>query len=123
MSIPRPALLFSIKSFIAGMLALYAALAADLANPAWSVVTAYIVAQSHAGASVSKATWRVLGTFVGACASILMVPPLVQTPFLLSLVIASWLGLCVFFSVADRTSRGYFSRWPAIPVASSFSRS
>jgi len=106
-SIPRAAVIFSLKSFLAGMLALYIALRAGLENPAWSVVTAYIVAQPHAGATVSKGVYRMCGTFVGACASVFMVPPLVQTPLLLGLAIAAWLGACVFLHMLDRTARGY----------------
>lgn len=105
--IPRSALVFSTKSFLAGMLALYVALLTGLENPAWSVVTAYIVAQPHAGAALSKAGYRLVGTFIGAWAAILMVPPLVHAPALLGLSIAAWLGACVFASLADRSPRGY----------------
>ena len=105
--IPRSALVFSAKSFLAGMLALYVALLTGLENPAWSVVTAYIVAQPHAGAALSKAGYRLVGTFIGAWAAILMVPPLVHAPALLGLSIAAWLGACVFASLADRSPRGY----------------
>ncbi len=106
-NIPRSAVVFSAKNFLAGMLALYIALRSGLENPAWSVVTAYIVAQPHAGASISKATYRVCGTVAGACAAVLMVPPLVQMPALLNAGIALWLGVCVAVSVADRTPRSY----------------
>lgn len=108
LNIPRSAVIFSIKSFLAAMIALYIALAAGLDNPAWSVVTAYVVAQSHAGASLSKASYRIAGTFVGAMVSIFIVPPLVQHPILLSLAISLWLGVCVSLSLIDRTARSYF---------------
>jgi len=108
LNIPRSAVIFSGKNLIAGMCALYIALAAGLENPAWAVVTAYIVAQPHAGASLSKATFRLAGTFVGVCVAIFMVPPLVQTPALLNLTLAIWLGICVAASLIDRTSRSYF---------------
>ncbi|WP_454844524.1 FUSC family protein [Pseudomonas veronii] len=107
LNIPRSAIVFSLKNFLSGMIALYIALAAGFENPAWAVVTAYVVAQPHAGASLSKATYRVGGTFVGACAAIFMVPPLVQTPLLLSLVLAVWLGACVSASMIDRSARSY----------------
>lgn len=107
LNISRQATLFSLKNFLAGMLALYIALRSGLENPAWSVVTAYIVAQPHAGATVSKGVYRMCGTFAGACASVFMVPPLVQTPALLLLAIAAWLALCVFLQLVDRTARGY----------------
>jgi uncharacterized membrane protein YccC len=104
---PSLAIIFSCKCLLAGMLALYIAFRAGLENPAWSVVTAYIVAQPHAGATVSKGIFRMCGTFVGACAAVFMVPPLVQTPALLCVAIALWLAVCVFLQLTDRTARGY----------------
>lgn len=118
LNIPRSAVIFSAKNFIAGMWALYVALASGLENPAWAVVTAYIVAQPHSGASLSKATFRIAGTFVGVCAAIFMIPPLVQSPPLLNLTLAIWLGACVTASLIDRTSRSYFLRWRGIPAVS-----
>lgn len=106
-NIPRSAVVFSLKSFLAGMLALYIALGTGLDNPSWAVVTTYVVAQAHAGAVVSKAVYRTIGTFAGACASVLMVPPLVDSPQLLSVTIALWIGLCVALQMIDRTARGY----------------
>ncbi|WP_336957948.1 FUSC family protein [Sphingobium aquiterrae] len=102
-----PAALFSIKCFIAAMLALYISFSIGLERPYWSFLTSYIVAQPLAGAVISKAVFRVIGTIVGAAATVLMVPPLANAPELLSLAFASWLALCVFISLLDRTPRAY----------------
>lgn len=102
-----PAAIFSLKAFAAAILAAYISFTIGLERPYWAFLTAYIVAAPLAGAVVSKALFRVIGTFVGAAASVLMVPPLVNSPELLTLVLAAWLGLCVFVSLLDRTPRGY----------------
>ncbi|WP_232494189.1 FUSC family protein [Novosphingobium kaempferiae] len=102
-----PAAIFSIKALMAAMLAAYISFSIGLERPYWAFITAYIVAAPLAGAVVSKALFRVVGTFVGATASVLMVPPLAHSPELLSMAIACWLALCVFVSLLDRTPRGY----------------
>ena len=99
--------LFSVKCFVAAMLAYYIALRIGLTRPYWAVTTSYIVAQPLAGAVLSKAVFRVIGTVVGATAAVVLVPNLVNTPALLSLALALWLGLCLYVSLLDRTPRAY----------------
>lgn len=99
--------LFSLKSFIAAMLAYYIALKIGLTHPYWAVSTSYIVAQPLAGAVISKAVFRLIGTVLGAAAAVVLVPNLVNAPELLSLALALWLGLCLFISLQDRTPRSY----------------
>jgi len=102
-----PAALFSLKCFAAAMLALYVALSIGLERPYWAFLTSYIVAQPLAGAVISKAVFRIIGTLTGAIFSVAVVPPLVNAPELLSLAMALWLALCVFVSLLDRTPRSY----------------
>ncbi|QYE33810.1 FUSC family protein [Polymorphobacter sp. PAMC 29334] len=99
--------LFSVKCFFAAMLAYYLALRIGLTHPYWAVTTSYIVAQPLAGAVLSKALFRVVGTVLGAIAAVVLVPTLVDTPVLLSLALALWLGLCLYISLLDRTPRAY----------------
>jgi uncharacterized membrane protein YccC len=101
------AAVFSIKAYLAAMLAMYLALSIGLQRPYWAFLTSYIVAQPLAGAVVSKAMFRVIGTFVGALAAVAMVPTLDNSPELLTLAIGLWLALCVFVSLLDRTPRAY----------------
>lgn len=102
-----PAALFSLKCLAASMLALFVAFSIGLERPYWAFLTSYIVAQPMAGAVISKALFRIIGTFTGAMFAVAVVPPLVNSPELLSLAMASWTGLCVFVSLLDRTPRGY----------------
>ena len=100
-------MLFSLKCFIASMLALYVALAAGLPRPFWAMMTAYIVASPFSGAVRSKALFRVCGTLIGCAATIIMVPRMANAPELLSLALACWVGLCLYVSLLDRTPRSY----------------
>src|SRR6478752_3308210 len=100
-------IIFSVKTFIAAMMALMIGFAADLPRPYWALATVYITSQPLAGATRSKAIYRVVGTLIGAIASIAFVPALVNSPELLSLAIAAWVGLCLYVSLLDRTPRSY----------------
>jgi uncharacterized membrane protein YccC len=102
-----PAAIFSLKALAAALLAAYISFSIGLERPYWAFLTSYIVAAPLAGAVISKALFRVIGTFIGAAAAVIMVPPLAHSPELLTLAIASWLALCVFVSLLERTPRGY----------------
>lgn len=99
--------LFSVKTFAASMLALYLAMRIGLARPFWAMTTVYIVSNPLAGAIRSKALYRIAGTVIGSVATVLLVPSLVNSPELLSLTLALWVGLCLFVSLLDRTPRSY----------------
>ncbi len=101
------AVLFSVKCFVAAMLAYYIALRIGLTRPFWAVTTSYIVAQPLAGAVLSKALFRLIGTLLGATAAVALVPTFVNEPAVLSLALALWLGLCLYISLLNRTPRAY----------------
>ena len=103
----RSELLFSVKSFAAAMLSVYLSLRIGLPRPFWAMMTAYIVAQPFAGPTRSKGLYRAGGTILGATAVVLLVPHLVNSPELLSLALALWIGACLFVSLLDRTPRSY----------------
>ena len=100
-------LVFALKTFAASMLALVIALAIDLPRPYWAMATVYITSQPLAGATSSKAFFRVMGTLIGAIVTVAMVPNLVNAPELLCLAIALWVGLCLYLSLLDGTPRSY----------------
>ena len=70
-------IVFALKTFAAAMLALVIALWLDLPHPYWAMATVYITSQPLAGATSSKAFYRVLGTVLGASVTVAMVPNLV----------------------------------------------
>ena len=100
-------LVFALKTFAASMLALVIALAMDLPRPYWAMATVYITSQPLAGATSSKAFFRVMGTLVGATMTVALVPNLIDAPELLCLAIALWVGLCLYLSLLDGTPRSY----------------
>lgn len=100
-------LIFALKTFAASMLALVIALAIDLPRPYWAMATVYITSQPLAGATSSKAFFRVIGTLVGATMTVALVPNLINAPELLCLAIALWVGLCLYLSLLDGTPRSY----------------
>jgi uncharacterized membrane protein YccC len=106
--LPRPEhWLFSIQAFLAGVLALAVAFWLDLPRPYWALATVYIASQPLTGATFSKSFYRGIGTLAGAGMAILLVPNLVNAPPVLLLAVAFWSGLCLYFSILDRSPRGY----------------
>lgn len=84
---------FSLKSFAAAILALYISLRLNFSQPIWSVTTVYIVSQPLAGMVLSKSVYRVLGTVIGAIASLVFVALFNNSPELFCLALALWIGL------------------------------
>lgn len=105
--IRHAAVIFACKTFLAAVLALLAALWLDLPRPYWAMATVFITSQPLAGATSSKAVYRVLGTVMGAVVTVAMVPNLVDAPELLCLAMALWVGLCLYLSLLDRQPRSY----------------
>lgn len=99
--------LFSLKSFVAAMLALYLSSRFGLPRPFWSMMTAYIVAHPLAGQVRSKSLYRLGGTVLGGAAAVVMIPSLSGSPELLSLALALWVGACLYLSLMDRSARSY----------------
>ncbi|CAD6559113.1 p-hydroxybenzoic acid efflux pump subunit AaeB [Paraburkholderia hiiakae] len=99
--------IFSLKTFFAGMLALYIAFYFDLPRPYWALASVYIVSNPFVGATRSKALYRALGTMLGAVASVALVPPFAETPYLLSALIALWTGVFVYIAISTRAARSY----------------
>lgn len=100
-------ILFSVKSFAAAMLAVYVSMRIGLPRPFWAMMTAYIVSAPFAGPTRSKGVYRAGGTILGAIAVTFLVPRLANSPELLSLALALWIGGCLYFSLLDRTPRSY----------------
>ncbi len=101
------AVIYAAKSFAAAMLAYYLALSIGLQRPSWAIITVYIVSQISAGASLSRSVYRLVGTVVGAAATVIIVPTFVNQPILCSVVLALWIAGSLCLSLLERTPRGY----------------
>ncbi len=99
--------IFAIKTFIAGILALYIAFILNLAYPIWAIGTVFVIANPYAGMVTSKSVYRVLGTLLGAVVSIIVTPIFINTPWIFSAVLATGVGFCLYISLLDRTPRSY----------------
>jgi uncharacterized membrane protein YccC len=99
--------LFAVKTFAAGMLALYIAMSIGLDRPYWALTTVYIIAQPLTGALRSKAIYRLIGTVIGATMTVALVPNLANAPELLIAALALWVALCLYVALLDRTPRSY----------------
>ena len=101
------AMLYSVRSFAAAMLAYYAALSIGLERPSWAIITVYIVSQTSVGASLSRSLYRLAGTVVGAGATVLIVPTFVNMPIVCSVMLTGWITFCLCLSLLERTPRAY----------------
>jgi uncharacterized membrane protein YccC len=101
------ALQFAIKTVLGGGLALWLALRWGLEQPAWALMTAFIVAQPLSGMVVQKGLARLLGTLVGTIMSVVFMGLFAQTPWLFLLALALWLGLCTASSTLLRSAWSY----------------
>ncbi len=98
---------YGVRTFAASMIALYIALLMEMPRPYWAMATVYIVSSPFVGPTSSKALYRAAGTALGASAAVFFVPLLVQTPYLLAIVIALWTGVLLFLSLHLRTANSY----------------
>ncbi|UZE25042.1 FUSC family protein [Pseudomonas sp. B21-056] len=103
----RLAVQFAIKTVLGGGLALWLALRWGLEQPAWALMTAFIVAQPLSGMVVQKGLARLLGTLVGTVMSVVFMGLFAQTPWLFLLALALWLGLCTACSTLLRSAWSY----------------
>lgn len=103
----KNAVLFSVKTCIAAFLALYIALELNLDKPAWSMVSVYVISQLYSASTLSKATYRFLGTVLGGLFIFLVYPFTVTDPILFSLSVSLWVAFCLYLSLHDRTPKGY----------------
>ncbi len=103
----RQGWLFSIKTYLASITALYVGLAGNLPRPYWAMATVYIVSQPLLGPTRAKGIYRIVGTLLAGAATLLMLPHLVETPLLLSAVMSLWLAGCLFLALLNRGPRGY----------------
>jgi uncharacterized membrane protein YccC len=102
-----PALLFGLRLWAAVCLALYVAFWLELDNAYWAGTSAAIVCQPSLGASLRKASFRMVGTVVGAVAIVVLTAcfPQDRPGFLLGL--ALWGAVCGFFATNLRNFAAY----------------
>jgi uncharacterized membrane protein YccC len=98
---------FSLRTWLASMVALYIAFALQLDAPYWAWITVWIVSQPSAGMSLSKGFFRALGTVAGALAAVVLIALFAQTPELFVLALALFVGACTVASNVLTNFRAY----------------
>jgi len=102
-----PPLLFGLRLWASVCLALYVAFWLELDNAYWAGTTAAIVCQPHLGASLRKGWYRMIGTVIGAVASVVLTAcfPQDRAPFLLGL--ALWCSASALVATLLRNFAAY----------------
>ncbi|MGX1086079.1 FUSC family protein [Pseudomonas sp. AP3_22 TE3818] len=98
---------FAVRTTAASLIALYIAFLIGLDAPKWAAMTVWIVAQESRGMSLSKSKYRMAGTTLGAVVAVALIALFSQTPALIMLTLALWLGLCTGIATALRNFRAY----------------
>jgi uncharacterized membrane protein YccC len=98
---------FALRNTAASFLALGIALWMELDSPVWAVMTVWAVAQNTRGESLSKARWRIVGTFLGAFGAVGIVAAFPQAPWLFFPTVALWVGICSGFATFVSNFRSY----------------
>ncbi|MGA2231856.1 MAG: FUSC family protein, partial [Tepidisphaeraceae bacterium] len=97
---------FALRTSLAGLAALYAALWLELDTPQWAIWTVFIVSPPVRGNALRKTVARLVGTVVGSIAAIVFVGVFPQQPAGFYILLAAWLGTCAYWGTLRR---GYVS--------------
>lgn len=93
-----PPLLFGLRVWAAVCLTLFVTFWLELDKPFWAATTAVIVCQPSLGASLRKASFRMIGTLIGALAIIAITAAFPQSRVGFLLGLALWGALCGLFA-------------------------
>ncbi len=103
----REAALYALRTWLASMLALYAAFELQLDAPYWAWVTVWIVSQPNTGMMLSKSFYRAIGTLCGAGLAVILIALFAQTPELFVLALALIVAGCTVASNLLTNFRAY----------------
>ncbi|MEH2566070.1 putative membrane protein YccC [Bradyrhizobium sp. AZCC 2289] len=116
-----PALLFGLRLWAAVCLALYVAFWLELDNAYWAGTSAAIVCQPSLGASLRKASFRLIGTVVGAVAIVVLTACFPQSRIGFLVGLAVWGAACGFVATILRNFASYgaaLAGFTAVVIAS-----
>jgi uncharacterized membrane protein YccC len=116
MTVGKPQLLFSIKLFIAAMLAYAIAESIGLQNPYWAMVTCCVLNNPISSAIRARGTYRFCGTLFAGVLALGMASFLSNTPVLFAIVLGIISALMMGCSFLDRTPKAYFFQLGAVTV-------
>jgi uncharacterized membrane protein YccC len=115
--IPVASWAFALRTWLALVLALYAAFELELQSPATAALTVAVLAFPTRGQGLEKAAYRAAASIVGLGAAIAIIGVFHQTGGLLIAVLALWVGACVFAASLLDGFRSYAAVLCIISVA------
>jgi len=107
---------FPVKLTFALLLALMVGFHLNLETPRWAVMTAGIVAggtafaaggDPYSGALRYRGLLRIIGTFIGCIAALIIMIATVRAPVVMLLLCCIWAGLCVWLSSLIKVENSY----------------
>ncbi|NIF49277.1 p-hydroxybenzoic acid efflux pump subunit AaeB [Enterobacter sp. Ap-1006] len=107
---------FAIKLAFAIVLAVFVGFHFELETPRWAVLTAAIVAagpafaaggEPYSGAIRYRGMLRIIGTFIGCAAALVIIITLIRAPVVMLLVCCIWAGFCTWISSLVRVENSY----------------
>lgn len=107
---------FAVKLATAIVLALFVGFHFQLETPRWAVLTAAIVAagpafaaggEPYSGAIRYRGFLRIIGTFIGCIAGLVIIIAMIRAPLLMILVCCIWAGFCTWISSLVRIENSY----------------
>jgi uncharacterized membrane protein YccC len=112
-----PPLLFGFRLWASVCLALYVAFWLELDNAYWAGTSAAIMCQPHLGASFRKGWYRMIGTVIGAAASVVLTAcfPQDRAPFLVG--VAVWGAGCALVATLLKNFAAYSAALAGYTVA------
>ncbi|MCT4705477.1 p-hydroxybenzoic acid efflux pump subunit AaeB [Enterobacteriaceae bacterium H11S18] len=107
---------FAFKLAFAIVLALFVGFHFQLETPRWAVLTAAIVAagpafaaggEPYSGAIRYRGMLRIIGTFIGCIAALIIITTLIRAPIVMLLVCCIWAGFCTWISSLVKVENSY----------------
>ena len=89
---------YALRNSLAMCLALWVAFVLELDEPSWALTSAAVVSFPTVGGVISKSIGRIFGSLMGAAASVAIAGHCLNDPWLFTLFIAAWIGLCTYVS-------------------------
>lgn len=89
---------YALRNSLAMCLSLWIAFVLNLDEPYWAMTSAAVVSFPTVGGVISKSIGRVIGSLIGAAASLMIAGHCLNDPWLFTFVIAAWIGCCTFVS-------------------------
>lgn len=89
---------YALRNALAMCLALWIAFALALDQPFWAMTSAAVVSFPTIGGVISKSIGRIIGSLLGASASLLIAGHSLSDPWLFVWLISIWIALCTYVS-------------------------